>query len=693
MTILKDLEAAAAHAQRGDVPAATRLCRRVLARDKAQPDANYFLGRFLREAGDAAASIGHFDRAAASRPDDPAIHYHRALALVDLHRDAEAIEALRTVTRLDPASPQAHRDLGAALARSGQLAAAVLSLDNCVALDRRDAHALLMLATANQMLGRFAAAEAAAGRAIAVEPRRPEAHVAHGNALSALGRLADAQAAFERALAIDPQHPGALTCLVSIHDDAGRFATAIEMGRRVRAMLAPNFTLITRLGDAYAHFGDADAAIECYEAAGALPGLEPRARAAAGSAVLRARLLHDRDDAASLAAAHRAWDDMHGKPARLFTRPFANDRAPERRLRVGYVSPDFRRHAVSIFFLPFLGAHDRAGFDIACYSDWHRPDENTETIRGLSNLFRHVHAVDDDALADMIRHDGIDILVDLAGHQPSSRMLMFASKPAPVQVSWLGYPGTTGLSAIDWRISDAVCDPPEDDALSSERVLRLPGFHAYVGPVEDLPVSPLPGANGPLTFGSFNYLAKLSDTTLRLWARVLAAVPGSRLLLKGSYAVDEPTRAMYRARFVAAGLPEDRFEIVPRSPTVIEHLELYGKIDIALDPAPYCGTTTTCEALWMGVPVLTLKGDRHAARVGASLMQQVGLPEFVAASADEYVAHAVRWAQDRGALAALRAGLRARMQASPLCDVAGLARNVADGYRMMWRDWCTRMPG
>ncbi len=409
--------------------------------------------------------------------------------------------------------------------------------------------------------------------------------------------------------------------------------------------------------------------------------------------MLRARLLHDRDDAATLAAAHRAWDDAHGKPARLFARPFANDRAPERRLRVGYVSPDFRRHAVSIFFLPFLGAHDRANFDIACYSDWHRPDENTETIRGLSNLFRHVHAVDDDALAEMIRRDGIDILVDLAGHQPSSRMLMFASKPAPVQVSWLGYPGTTGLSAIDWRISDAVCDPPEDDALSSERVLRLPGFHAYVGPVESLPVTPLPAASGPITFGSFNYLAKLSDTTLRLWARVLAAVPDSRLLLKGSYAVDEPTREMYRARFLAAGLPADRFEIVPRSPTVIEHLELYGRIDIALDPAPYCGTTTTCEALWMGVPVLTLKGDRHAARVGASLMQQVGLPDFVAASADEYVAHAVRWAQDRAALAELRAALRARMQASPLCDVTGLARNIADGYRMMWRDWCARMPG
>ena len=692
MTILKDLEAAAAAAQRGDVATASQLCRRVLARDRDQPDANYFLGRFLREARDAAGAIGHFDRAAAARADDPAIHYHRGLALVDLGREDAAIEAFRTVTRLDPGSPQPYSDLGAALARSGQLAAAATAFENRLALDRRDPHTQVMLATVYQMLGRFADAEAAAARALALDARRADAQVARGNALSALGRLDDATACFERALAIDPQHPGALICMVSIHDDAGRFASAIEMGARVRAMLAPNFTLLTRLGDAYAHFGDADRAIECYEAAGALPGLAPRARAAAASAVLRARMLHDRDDKAALAAAHRAWDESFGRGARLLAAPFVNDRTPERRLRIGYVSPDFRRHAVSIFFMPVLGAHDRSRVEIACYSDWHRPDENTATIQGLSSIFRHTHAVDDDALADQIRRDRIDILVDLAGHQPSSRMLMFAAKPAPLQVSWLGYPGTTGLSAIDWRISDAICDPPADDALSSERVLRLKGFHAYVGPQEALPVGPLPGAAAPLTFGSFNYLAKLSDATLRLWARVLAAVPDARLLLKGSYAVDEPTRAMYHARFVAAGLPPDRFTILPRSPTVIEHLNLYGQLDVALDPTPYCGTTTTCEALWMGVPTLTLHGDRHAARVGTSLMTQVGLPEFVATSADDYVARAVAWASRREELAAIRAGLRERMMASSLCDVAGLARAIEDGYRMMWREWCGPAP-
>jgi predicted O-linked N-acetylglucosamine transferase (SPINDLY family) len=272
---------------------------------------------------------------------------------------------------------------------------------------------------------------------------------------------------------------------------------------------------------------------------------------------------------------------------------------------------------------------------------------------------------------------------------------MFALKPAPVQVSWLGYPSTTGLAAIDWRISDAIVEPPGGaDALSSERVMRLPdGFHCFQPPAEAPPVGPAPGnasggAGGRITFGSLNTFAKLSPATLRLWAQILAAVPTARLLLKDSRIHDPTTARHHRERFAAAGIDPARLDILPRAAGTAAHLAAYGRIDVALDPFPYNGTTTTCEALWMGVPVIALAGDRHAARVGASLLHRVGLDDLVTADPDAYVAAAVALARDPAHIATLRGGLRARMQASPLCDGSAFARAMEAAYRAMWRAWC-----
>jgi predicted O-linked N-acetylglucosamine transferase (SPINDLY family) len=286
-----------------------------------------------------------------------------------------------------------------------------------------------------------------------------------------------------------------------------------------------------------------------------------------------------------------------------------------------------------------------------------------------------------------VRQDGIDILVDLAGHSGANRLMLFARKPAPVQASWLGYPNTTGIAAIDFRITDAIADPPSADALHSETLVRLAdGFLCYQPPGDARSVAPLPAfAAGHVTFGSFNNLAKVTPEVVRRWATILGAVPGSRLMLKSHSFADAGTSDRYGGLFAASGIAAERLDLLPRILATEGHLASYHRIDIALDPFPYNGTTTSCEALWMGVPVVTLAGSRHAGRVGASLMSRLGLDALVAADEAAYVATAARLAGDLPALTALRDGLRERMRRSKLCDAAGFAREMEGAFLRMWQ--------
>jgi predicted O-linked N-acetylglucosamine transferase (SPINDLY family) len=378
-------------------------------------------------------------------------------------------------------------------------------------------------------------------------------------------------------------------------------------------------------------------------------------------------------------------------------RDHANDRTADagtsgrRRLRVGYVSPDFKNHSVARFFLPLLAHHERSAFEVTCYAELKRPDAVSERIRGLAEHWCPTVGLSNDELAERIRADGVDILVDLAGHTSDNRLLTFARTPAPVAVSWLGYANTTGVAAIDYRFSDAECEPPgESDRRSSERIWRLPhGFHCF-SPLDDAPAVTAPpnAARGSTMFGSFNNFLKLAPETIALWGRVLAAVPGSRLLLKSNFVFDAAAHRRHLERFAAAGIDPARITILPYMPDDHAHLAAYAEVDVALDPFPYNGTTTTCEALWMGVPVVTLRGDRHAARVGTSLLTRVGLAALIADDEAGYVARAADLAAAPERLAQLRAGLRAQVAASKLCDAAGFARDVEDAYRAMWRAWC-----
>jgi predicted O-linked N-acetylglucosamine transferase (SPINDLY family) len=329
--------------------------------------------------------------------------------------------------------------------------------------------------------------------------------------------------------------------------------------------------------------------------------------------------------------------------------------------------------------------------EVFCYAGVIRPDAVTAHLRSLADHWLSTLGMADDALAERIRADGIDILVDLAGHTAHNRLRVFAHKPAPVQVTWLGYSNTTGLRAIDYRIVDDMTDPPgAADGFASETLLRLPGGFLCFGAPKDAPEPAAPPClrTGAVTFGSFNNPAKVSAAAFDVWAQLLIRSPGARLLLKGKPFADEATCAWFLARFRERGIAAERVQLVAWLPSSTAHLGLYEKIDIALDPFPYNGTTTTCEALWMGVPVVTLRGDRHSARVGASLLNQVGFADWIADSVDGYVEIALALAANPAKLQTVRRSLRRRMNESSLCDGSGFARRMENAYRTIWRRWC-----
>ncbi len=358
------------------------------------------------------------------------------------------------------------------------------------------------------------------------------------------------------------------------------------------------------------------------------------------------------------------------------------------KLRVGFVSGDFYRHSVSYFLLPLFRAYDRTRLEFVCFSNARHKDEVTVELKNLVDGWRDIAGLDDEAAIAAIRGAEIDILMDLSGHTKDNRLEIFAAKSAPVQATWLGYPDTTGLSAVDYRLSDAVADPPGAERYCVERLYRLQdGFLCYSPPDMAETVSPPPmQKNGYVTFASFNNMAKTTPGLIAVWARILQEMPDSRLLLKNNSLACPTLRQRLAGYFARHGVAAERLILKCRSPTVAEHLAEYAGADITLDTFPYNGTTTTCEALWMGVPVIACRGDRHAARVGASILTQTGLQELLAEDVNGYVAKAVGLGGDGAAVARLRQGMRQRLQDSALFDEKGFAAKMAEAFFAMWRE-------
>ncbi|MEO6602041.1 MAG: hypothetical protein ABIQ16_19330 [Polyangiaceae bacterium] len=384
----------------------------------------------------------------------------------------------------------------------------------------------------------------------------------------------------------------------------------------------------------------------------------------------------------------RAWAERHAAPLRGRLALPSNDKDPERRLRIGYVSPDFRSHVIRQFLVPLLEHHDQSALEIFLYSSVDRPDEATDWYRNFAgDNFRDIRQMDDVSAAKLVRSDRIDILVDLALHSSGGRLRIFACRPAPVQFSWLGYLGTTGLDTIDYRITDNVLDPRDGNlGLYSETCLHLPEtLWCYSALDSTLEVNPLPALSAHrVTFGCQNAYRKLHPGVLALWGRVLGKVPGSRLFLHA----DEHARERLQLNLAREGVEADRIEFGGRIPR-LEYLMRYQRIDIGLDTFPFNGATTTLDAAWMGVPVVTWSGASPLQRAGASIMMNLGLPELVAPSEDAFVAAAVALASDLNRLSELRAGLRRRLATSPLGNIPVYARHVEAAYRTAWRRYCS----
>ena len=390
-------------------------------------------------------------------------------------------------------------------------------------------------------------------------------------------------------------------------------------------------------------------------------------------------------------AEHRQWARNRETSLRSGILPHVNDRNPERQLRIGYVSPDLRQHSVAYFLLPLLEHRDRDRFHVTAYSNSFVTDGVSGQIQRSVDSWCSIAGAPDDLVAARIHADRIDILIDLAGHTADHRLLVFARKPAPVQITWVGYPGTTGLEAMDYRCSDPLVDPPGDATrLSTEQVLLLPHTNWCYVPLSGSPsVGPLPALTTPgITFGSFNNFGKISAATLDMWAEILRHTPGSRLVLKNVAMRSPAVMNQAKQHFAQRGITGDQLELLSPDEALLDHLIQYNRIDISLDTFPYHGTTTTCEALWMGVPSITLEGPNHASRPGVSLLSNVGLGDLIAKTPQEYVDTAVRLAGDLPRLAEIRAGLRQRMLESPLMDGPSFARDMEACYRQAWRTWC-----
>lgn len=654
------LASAVVHHRAGRIAQAVALYERVLATDPNQPDALHLLGQIALHQGNAQLAESLFARAASMVPKIAALHLRHGIALRAIGRPTDALAAFMRATTLEPALAEAHHQTGLVLKSVGRYAEALVALREAVRLAPESAVSRLNLGVTALEAGQRQEALAAFDRAAILEPARPETHNIRGHTLASLNRNTEARAAFHEALRLKSNYSAAHDNLGRLDKSEGRLPEAVEHFRAALAVqLSPETHSNLLLALNY------------------LPELDP----------------------IDVFNEHRRWNDLHAARIQSATPTVDRAEAPAavsvtpalaagnvRRLRIGYLSPDFVHHAVSYFIEPVLAAHDRRQFEVFCYANVRQPDNVTRRLRALSDHWREIAFSNDEAAAELVRRDQLDLLVDLAGHTAHHRLLVFARRPAPVQATWIGYPNTTGLDVIDYRITDAISDPVgATDHIHSEKLVRLPGPFCCYRPDDDAP--PVrefaPKEPGKVTFGCFNNFAKVTPEVIAVWSRLLRELPASQLVLKSRGLADGEVSARVRAAFGAASVAPDRVCISGEELPVREHLSLYHSIDIALDPFPYNGTTTTCEALWMGVPVVTLAGRVHAARVGASLLTHIGLKDWIAATPEDYVRIATAAANDPQLVKAMRSTLRDRMRNSPLCDSTEFTHALEQAYVAM----------
>lgn len=630
---------------------AEAIYRQVLAVDPKNADALHLLGCLFDEMGRPDEAIDFLTQAVNCNPLAYPYFYNLANMLAKQDRLCEAVSHYGTAIRLKPDYAVAYNNLGLVLARQGEHTQARAYFQKAIKLKADYADPLYNLGRELKAVGELDGAITAYREAIRIQPAHADACYNLGNACSLAQRLEEAINAYQQAARIEPDN-------AKIYTNMG--GALMKLGRLEEASV--NFQKALRL--------------------------DPADVLTYSNLILAASYVSA--DPAAMHTHCAQWESIHGFAEHGVPVLHSNTRDPERRLRIGYVSADFRAHAAAYWIEPLLEAHDRQACEIVCYSNGVEVDTVTERLKGLADAWVDCAALSDDALAERIRCDAIDILVDLSGHTSGNRLPVFARQPAPVQVSWFGFPVSTGLKAMNYRFTDAIIDPEGiNDPFYSEKLIRLPRFYAAFRPDSQAPepgVGPV-ARQGYVTFASFNNFAKITRPMLELWAEILHATPNSRLLLQ-SAGLDGPELGhVLRSFFTENGIAPER--LILRGWTDLKaYLSLGAEADIALDPYPFNGGVTTCHALWMGLPVVSLSGQSAASRVGRSLLTRIGHPELVAESAVQYRDIAVALAHDRGRLAALRSSLRSSMATGGLLDGVGLARDVEAAYRTMWRAWC-----
>ncbi|MGO8749538.1 MAG: tetratricopeptide repeat protein [Thermoguttaceae bacterium] len=648
-------------------------------------EAHYNLGNALKEQRKFDNALACYQRVLELKPDYAEAHGNLGVVFKEQGNLDDALARFRGALQRKPDFAEAHGNLGVIYRDQGKFDDAIACYRRALELKPDYAEAHYNLGNAFKDQGKLDDAIACYRRALELKPADAAAHNNLGIALKDQGKLNDAVACFRRALELKPEFAAAHNNLGVVFKDQGKPDEALACCRRALE-LKPDFAEAhNNLGVAFKDQGNLDDALACFRRA---LELKPD-YAAADSNLLYTQVFCPGCDPLTLYEEHRRWNRQHAEPLGKFIEPHPNDCSPQRRLRIGYLSPDFRRHPVGRFLLPLLESHDRGSFEIFCYASVRIPDTMTDRCRAHADVWRDVLGLPDEQVAHAIRQDQIDILVDLTMHMANNRLLVFARKPAPIQVTYLAYCGTTGLSTIDYRLSDPYLDPPGgDERIYCEQTVRLPQtYWCYRPPLEAPPVNALPALEaGHVSFGSLNNFCKVTSPVLAAWGRLLQAVRGSRLLL---HAFSGSHRDRVRVFLDEQGISAERVVFVDFLPTA-EYLGVYQRIDVALDPFPYGGGTTTCDALWMGVPVVSLAGPTAVGRGGVSILSNLGLPELVAQDPEQYVRIAAKLAYDLSRLSALRASLRDRMQASPLMDAPRFARNVEAAYRTMWQRWCAK---
>ncbi|HEY3897058.1 MAG TPA: tetratricopeptide repeat protein [Chthoniobacter sp.] len=704
LNIQQAFDLAVQYHQAGRLAEAEGIYRQILGVEPNHADALHHLGIIAQQVGRYEASGEFIQRSLALKEDNFVAYSNLGVACFAMGQIDKAIAAYRQAIELQPLFAQAHSNLGDALQTIGEYEEAIAACRRALELRPDYAEAHNNLGNALKGSGRGDEAVAAYDRALELRPDYPEAHNNLGNALWEQGALARAISSCRRAIELRSGYPEAQNNLGNALSSAGQPDQAIEAYCRAIQLKADFAEAYGNLANLLRQQGRLDEALAMHRRA---IGLKPRDAGLRSNLILT--LLFRETQLGAIREEQRCWNEQCGGAEKRRAAPYRNERDPARRLRIGYVLPEFGEHVVARNVLPLFRHHDREGFEIICYPTTRKADALTEEFHRHVDDWRYTAGVSDGALSEMIQRDGIDILVDLALHTAGNRLPIFARRPAPVQVSFAGYPESSGLEAIEYRISDRWLEAdasemgdgrweiggksepdlrsPNSDLRLAERVFHIDSFWCYDPCGTVVAVNELPAQEGgSVTFGSLNNFCKINDALLKLWARVMREVAGSRLVLLSGLGSQRQRTLDFLAK---EGVAAERVEFVTPCPWK-EYLERYHRIDIGLDPFPYGGHTTSLDALRMGVPVVSLAGERAVSRAGLSILNNLELPELVTFSKDEYVKIAVSLANDLPRLAELRRTLRARMEKSVLMDEARFTRQIEGAYRAMWGEWCAQ---